>query len=218
MQVPGRLRPEGSATPVVEVSPRQESIYTRSVYDGLMYIIPLIGIVLIVLAARRKRRRWNPNNFVTRIVTSMQLLTLASNTLLGAGLVSASDNEYRAISVRLTWALSDFTAGEGPITVGVALGDYSDTQIEQWLESSATMTRADPVAREQGNRMCRLVGTFPGILGNEVLNDGKPITTKLNWAIPSGSVVKLWAFNSGPGSLTTSAEVNATGRIFGRWT
>ncbi len=187
-----------------------------------MIEIIILGLVLLVaivpMAKRRSKRRWSPGNFINRVVSSLQLLTTASNTLVGGALTNVSDNEYRAISLKMTWALSDFTAGEGPITVGVAHGDYTDAEIEEWFESTQSMTRADKIEQEQGSRLCRQVGTFPGILGNEVLNDGKPITTRMNWAIPSGIALKMWAFNSGPGTLTTSAEVNATGQLFGRWT
>ncbi len=150
--------------------------------------------------------------------SSTQLGTLAANTLTSGSGVLAADNEYRLISHKATWSLSDFTAGEGPITVGIAHGDYTSAEIEEWFESQSSMTRADQIQQEQSSRKCRQVGTFPGILGNETLNDGKPIRTKCNWAIPEGTIVLVWVYNSGNASLTTSAEVQANGQIFGRWT
>ncbi len=148
----------------------------------------------------------------------MQLGALLSSTLIAAATTVVSDNEYRCFSYKATWALSDFTPGEGPIVVGIAHGDYSAAEMEEWYESQNTMTRGNLVAAEQGKRMCRQVGTFPGILANEVLNDGKPIRTKLNWAVPDGSTLAIWAYNAGNGTLTTSAEINTSGQIFSKWT
>ncbi len=185
-----------------------------------MLEILVLSVVFVALAtlAMAKHRKWNPRNFISRIRSNMQLGTLAASTLIATATTVISDNEYRVFSYKATWSLSDFTSGEGPINVGVAHGDYTAAEIEEWYESQDTMTRGDLTAAEQGNRMCRQVGTFPGILANETLNDGKPIRTKLNWAVPDGSTLAIWAYNTGNGTLTTSAEINTSGQIFARWT
>ncbi len=179
-------------------------------------VVIIVGSFLILVGAAK--RRWNPNNFISRIRSNMQLGTLASSTLIAAATTVVSDNEYRVFSYKATWSLSDFTAGEGPINVGIAHGDYTSAEIEEWYESQNTMTRGNLVASEQGKRMCRQVGTFAGIAANETLNDGKPIRTKLNWAVPDGSTLAIWAYNAGNGTLTTSAELNTSGQIFAKWT
>ncbi len=184
-----------------------------------LLILALVALVLpVAMAKRRSRRRWNPNNFVNRAVSSLALSTLAASDLISGALTNVSDNEYRAISLKMTWAIRGLTAGEGPITVGVAHGDYTAAEIEEWFESTTTMTRADQIGRERGNRKCRQIGTFPGLSSNESLNDGKPLHTRLNWAIPDGIALNMWAFNSGSGTLTTGAVVTPTGQLFGRWT
>lgn len=185
----------------------------------MLEILVVFAMILVIMASKRRgRRRWNPNNFVVVVREDLQLGTLASVTLIKGALTTNSDNEYRAISVKATWSLSDFTAGEGPITVGLAHGAYSTTEVEEWIEAQASMARNDLVSMEKSKRMCRIVGTFPGILGNETLNDGKPIRTKCNWPVIDGGNIAVWAYNQGNGSLTTSAELNVLGTIFGRWT
>ncbi len=180
-------------------------------------ILAAAALLLMPAMAKRRRRRWNPNNQVVQIREDLQLGALLGSTLIAGALASNSDEEYQAISYKGTYALTDLTAGEGPITVGIAHGDYSAAEIEEWYESQTAMTRASLVINEHSRRMCRIVGTFAGNLPNEVLNDGKPIRTKLNWHIPSGSTLDLWAYNAGDGTLTTSAEVNTRGGLFLRW-
>lgn len=146
-----------------------------------------------------------------RTTSSLALATLASLTLLSGSMMAASDNEYRLLSVRQTYAIRELTAGEGPIHVGFAHGDYSDTEIEEWFESGASVNLSDKVAQEQSQRLCRHVGTFSGVTTDEILNDGKPIYTKCNWLIAAGDTIKLWAYNQSGATLTTGARVNANG-------
>ncbi len=181
-------------------------------------MMELLGALLaLLLARRRRRRRWNPNNQVVRIASAVALLTLADVTALIAPVVGASDNEYRALSVTLTWSLRDGTATEGPISVGVAHGDYTATEVEEWIESTASITRGDLVTREASERLIRQVGTFSGASAEETLNDGKPIRTKLNWVVASGDTISLWAYNQSGAALTTGAEIAVLGKIFLRW-
>ncbi len=169
------------------------------------------------MAAKRRGRRWNPNNFISRVRDSAQLSTLAGNTPIVFAVVTTGDTAYRAISLKATYTLSDFTAGEGPIHVGLAHGDYTATEVDEWFESQSLMTRGDKIVQEQSNRLCRMVGTFSGLGDAETLNDGKPIRTKLNWQMSIGSAINVWIYNAGSGTLTTGAEVDTVGQIFGRW-
>lgn len=166
----------------------------------------------------RRRRRWSQKNQLVQLVNSFALGTLADATLLADPLNGASDNEYRAISVKLNWSLENHTAGEGPIVVGIAHGDYTQAEIEAWMETTAMMTRGDLVAtREIGQRLIRQVGMFSGNEVNEVLNDGKAITTKLNWVVAVGDVLDVWAYNMDGTALTTGTVVTQAGRLFLKW-
>jgi len=144
--------------------------------------------------------------------------TLADGIVTFGTLLEAADEEYRVLSVKQTWTLRDFTAGEGPIVVGVAHGDYSVTEVKECLDAQAGINRGDKIANEQADRLVRVVGSFPGLDTNEVLNDGKPITTKLNWHIPEGKTLVPFAWNKGgEANLGTGAEVQTFGNALIRY-
>ena len=111
------------------------------------------------------------------------------------------------------------TLGDGPVTVGYAHSDYSVTEIKECLEAFAAIDQGDKIARERANRLVRTVGTLgagvvAGATSYDVLNDGKPVSTKLNWLINIGDSVVLFAFNESTGALTTGSFINAQGDIW----
>ncbi len=112
-----------------------------------------------------------------------------------------------------TWGITGLTVGEGPITVGYAHSDYTVTEIKECLEANTAISQGDKVANEKSNRLVRVVGTLGGS-PNSVLNDGKPIATKLNWLITIGDQVNMFFFNEGTSSLTTGAVVNCAGNLW----
>ncbi len=114
-------------------------------------------------------------------------------------------------SVRCAYGIRDFTVGEGPIVFGVAHSDYSNTEIEEAVEAVTSWDLGDLIAREQANRKVRTIGTFALTdQGEEVLNDGKPVTTKLGWILEAGDTLQYWVLAVG-GTLTTGGILEATG-------
>ncbi len=186
---------------------------------GLHLMIAIAVITGSIGLAKRGRpkRRWNPNNAVVRITTTKVLSTLASKTILLEALTVVSGNEYRAISLKIAWSLQALTAGEGPVHVGVAHGDYTVTEVDEWMESQSSMSRGNLIEHEKASRKIRLVGTFSGE-ANESLNNGRPIRTKLNWAVVGDEVINLFIYNGGAAPLTTGGVLGAVGSIFLRWT
>ncbi len=125
---------------------------------------------------------------------------------IGAGLVV---DTTRVSSVKCVYTLSDFTpvVNAGPIICGVAHGDYTDAEIEEWIENSAAWDMGDMIAKEIASRRIRQIGVFDTAAAatqSVRLNDGKPITTKLNWLLAEGDGLKWWAYNAGPAALTTT--------------
>jgi len=152
-----------------------------------------------------------------RTRATLNLSTLASFDLLSGTLLSVSDNEYRLASVNATWAINGLTVTEGPILVGIAHGDYTDAEIEEAIEASASILKADKIAAEQANRLVRIVGVL-GLTGNAEIGDGMVIKTKLNWAIPEGVVLKFFAYNQNASPLSTGAVVNVAGMTWIKYT
>ncbi len=177
-------------------------------------VIVMMTILGVVFAAKR---RWTQNDANVPFQAEKALGTLGNLTAIVGALVDASDNEYRALSVRSTWSIRDLTVGEGPITVGYAHGDYTATEIKECLEAGAAMTRNDKVAAEQANRLVRVVGVFSGVGTDETLNDGKEITTCLNWVIPDGGAINQFAYNHSGAALAGGAEVIQQGKLRLKW-
>ncbi len=143
---------------------------------------------------------------------TLSLGTLADNDLIAGTLTNNAVDSLRAMSLDGTWTYEGATASEGPVTIGVAHGDYSAAEIEEWYEAIGSMNRSDKVAAEQAGRLARRIGTFAALqTGAEILNDGKPIKTRLNWLVSPGLNIQAWAHNDSGAALTTGAVVHFQG-------
>ncbi len=145
---------------------------------------------------------------------TLNLLTLASSTLVAATFDETPDEEVFALSIECTWDLAVHTVDEGPIVVGIAHGDYSDAEIEQVIESTGSWSRGDLVAQEVARRKVRIVGVFNGDSTEESLNDGKPIKTTLKFNLITGATLKVFAYNRDASSLTTGSLVMINGHVW----
>jgi len=141
----------------------------------------------------------------------LALATTNTKLALSTGLTAAADAEYRAISAIGSWDLVGLTAGDGPIVVGFAHSDYTDVEIEEAIEALTAISLGDKIAQEKANRLVRVVGVLSE--GDTALNNGMPVKTRLNWAIPIGKFVDLFIYNDGV-QLTTGAAVNFNGDLW----
>ncbi len=183
----------------------------------ILVVMAVIAVGILTAMARHGRRRWTADMQSVPWTETNSLGTLADVTVVASTTLPTSDNEYRVLSVSTMWGLRGHTAGEGPILVGYAHGDYSVTEIKEALEAEAVMTRGNKIAAEQANRLVRRVGFFSGDTTEEVLNDGKPIRTRLNWVIPDGLTLQQWAYNQSGGGLTTGTVVMTNGKATIKW-
>lgn len=159
-----------------------------------------------------KKKDWQ----AIRFDEQESLGTLATDTgLIQALLTSVLTHDYRCTSVVATYTMDGLTAGEGPVIVGLAHGNYSLAEIEEWIENSLGQVTGpnDLVEREVANRLIRQIGSFEG---DGPLNDGKPIKTRLNWLVADGHRLLFWTYNQGS-QLTTGAQVRVTGQTNGFW-
>ena len=147
------------------------------------------------------------------------LSTLGANTLISASVAGSVVERTWVSSIECTWALADLpvTADDGPVTVGVAHSDYSDAEIEAYIENTGSWQETDLISQEIAKRKIRIVGTFSneGVAAEAaqtaVLNDGKPIKTKCNWVIITGQNLKMWAYNTGASALGAGSSVHTMG-------
>ncbi len=139
------------------------------------------------------------------------LVTLAGVTVLKTGLTAAADGAYRAMSARGIHSVLGLTAADGPITVGFCHSDYSVTEVKEFIENALSISIGDRIAQERAKRWVRIVGECSS--EDPVLNEGKPISTRLNWLIPIGKFIEMFAYNNNSGALTTGAIQNFSGKL-----
>ncbi len=177
-----------------------------------MYIYTLIALAAVLvgvgMARSRKRKRFRAY-LKGQINHKLNIGTLATKTLVGSNIVDVLDEQAWLSSVKATWTLKNVTPGAtvGPLLVGIAHPDYTDAEVEEWIENSASWERFDQIGQEVAKRKIRKVGMFRGTGGiaeADVLNDGRPITTKAGWMLGTGQSVKIWAYNSGGGAYATT--------------
>ncbi len=167
-----------------------------------------------------KHGRKRSSQFVTiPFDAERTLLTLADDTVAAIALTGGTfGREFQPVSVDALMILTGLTAGEGPIEVGYAHGDLSVTEIDEQLLAE-NVDSGDIIANERAKRPVRKAAIFPGIVADEVLNDGKKIRTKL-WRgrpISEGQTMNLWVKNVGGAALQTGGIVRLMGNLFGYW-
>ncbi len=146
---------------------------------------------------------------------SLALLNLATNTLIGETFDESPDEEVFALSMEAVHTIRDLVVAQGPVVVGVAHGDYSDAEIEAFIENAGSWDRGDLVSQEIARRKIRIIGTFAGEgATEESLNNGMPVKTRLMWNLVTGATLKQWAFNKGSAQLTTGAIYAIEGHVW----
>ncbi len=152
-----------------------------------------------------------------RMDVALSLTTLGANTLVSLAVDDVVTEKCWVSSVVATYALDQFTmqAGDGPIVVGLANANYSDAEIEAYLELNTSWDEGDLVDQEIARRKIKIVGVFRSpVTATEVqvLNDGLPLRTKLGWSLRTGHTLKVWAYNQGDSALaTTVPQVHVLG-------
>ncbi len=167
---------------------------------------------------RRKRRRMG-RYIKGSVDEELNLGTLAAKTLVGVLFDETVSERALISSLVAAYSMREYTPAiaDGPILIGVAHGDYTDVEIEAFIEATKSWEESDLVAQEVNKRKIRKIGIFEvPVNANDgvTLNDGKSIKTKLNWILTSGQTLRLWAYNMGSSALATTAPVvSAQGHV-----
>ena len=177
-----------------------------------------LTIGFTALAKRGRGKRAMGRYLRGSIDENLSLGTLAAATLLSAIFDETVNERTLVSSIVVSWSLSNWTPaqGDGPIVVGVAHSDYTDAEIEAVIENVGSWNEGDMVlSREVAKRLVRRVGQFEipsAAEGGTVLNDGRPIKTKLNWILLQNQTLRYWAYNQGTSALaTTSPDIRIQG-------
>ncbi len=171
------------------------------------------------MAKNRRPRRKMGKYIKGQVDEEMAIGTLAAKDVIATGFDQAVEERTLISSMVATWSLKNVTPSPtaGPLLVGIAHSDYSAPEIEAWLESVGSWSEGDLVNQEITNRKIRRVGIFPNtgsVNDASVLNDGKPIKTKMNWILTTGQNLQTWAYNLGTGAFaTTDPSVDVQGHV-----
>ncbi len=179
-------------------------------------LVLITGSIALAKRGRGKRRKFQ------RYLRGNIDLTWSLGALAGADVITQAVQdavEERAYlsSIKATYSMKDLTItpDAGPLHMGVMHSDYTDAECEEWIELATGWAEGDLQSREVANRKIRRIGSFEAsgqALATQVLNDGKPITTKCGWVLTTGQNVRFWVYNSGTASLaTTTPDVTVQG-------
>ncbi len=151
-----------------------------------------------------------------RMSESIAVGALASNTLDAADFTNVLDQEVWAISCDVNVSAHGFTANQGPVLFGLAHGDYTAAEIEEWLEANASWVSSDKIANEKARRKCRIIGRLeqPYAGAERTFNDGKKLRVKLGFKVQSGETLKIWVYNDSGAQLTAGGIIEIKGPIY----
>ncbi len=162
------------------------------------------------MPGKSRRRKMSKRYLRGNVEEELALAALPAGDVTSAPFDHAVVEQAFISSVVASWSMTSLTIGAdiGPFTVGLAHSDYTPAEIEEFLENSGAWDLSDKIAQEKAKRLIRIVGTFPGPpgggLGTAVLNDGKPIKTKLNWRLITGKTLQVWVRNGGSQPVATT--------------
>ncbi len=167
----------------------------------------------------KKRGRRGGRYIKGNVDEELDLGTLASRTVASGAFDESASQRMVCTSIEATYTLAQFTdtASVGPIEVGIAHSDYDTTEITEYLQNGGSWDEGNKIQQEIARRQIRSLGIFEiksnsGM--NSVLNDGKPMKTRLNWVLNNGDTLDLWAMNLGTQPIgTTVPKVFAQGHV-----
>ncbi len=173
------------------------------------FLILMAGLLVVLAAKRRFRRRLR----VIRVNTKILLSTLADKTMITGDLIGSVAEEVFILSADLMVSMTGHTAGEGPLQVGIAHGDYTVTELKEWFESTDVLN-GDKIEEEESRRLSRDIGVLSGVGTDEAMNDGKPRRVKMKFRVSDGESLNGWVYNNAGGALSTGTGVTITGKIY----
>ncbi len=116
----------------------------------------IMASALVMLMAKRGRRKFR-RYLKGKINEDADLTTLAANTSVKNGLTTVVDDSTWVSSIKATWSMTGFTPtnNAGPIYVGVAHNDYTNAEIQEWIENTGAWNAGDLQSQEIAKRKIR---------------------------------------------------------------
>ncbi len=183
-----------------------------------MLEILLTLVLLLGLAKRGKRRRKFRRYIRGTINEILSFSGLAASAIVTADFQDTVDDTTWVSSVKATYALNSHTQNRssGPYLIVLAHSDYTDAEIEQWIELAGNWGQGDEIQKEISKRKIRIVGSIKGAdnvaEGTSFIDDGRMVTTKLGWILSEGQTINLGVYNTGSAAqVTTTANLEVNG-------
>lgn len=173
----------------------------------------LLMAALAAMAKHNPKRRRRMGRYIRGNVNEdITFAGLTGVTLVAAAFDESVQERTFISSIIARYTMSNWTdiGNVGPILIGVAHNDYTAAEIEAFIEATGSWDEGNLTQQEIGKRKIRRIGIFKSpqsVDDNAVLNDGKPIKTKLNWILNQGTTLDLWVYNLGTGTVATSTPV-----------
>ncbi len=172
--------------------------------------------------AKKPTRRSRKRAFHLRkvkIASEFAIGALAALDVITGAMTNVVADKLRLISVNLSYGISNHAAViDDGYTFGLAHSDYSAAEIEECLESGASIDLGNKVSQEQANRLVREIGQIngAGVVVSEGIpfNDGMPVRTKLNWLLSEGDSLNVWVRNASGAIYTSGTTLVISGDLW----
>ncbi len=159
--------------------------------------------------SKHAARRTNWNKFRSgTLEIDLALTTLAAKTLVSQSSETVVDMA-RISSLKANYGITGFTPadGVGPFLFGVAHSDYTNTEIEVFIEQAGSWDLGDKQSQEVRSRRIKILGAIgqeASGVQNMIFNDGRPLKSKLNWLLSEGDGLDFWVYNMGDNPVATT--------------
>lgn len=164
--------------------------------------------------AKHSKRRYTRKLIKGVVDEALTVGALAATTLVGGAYDDSVTERTFLISHEAVWFLRESTALEGGLLVGIAHSDYSDAEVEAFIENTGSWDEGDLIGQEVGKRKIRIVGQFGAFAQDMSLNEGVPIKTICKFILNAGDSLRLWAYNLSGATLTTGSVVTNSGHVW----
>ncbi len=148
--------------------------------------------------------------------TELTLGTLGSQTAISttSRIDAGRLQGFRVLRTEYFVIMRGATVGDDPVVFGLC-HDLSNAEIAETFGADPQRP-GDPGLEEMAMRPVWVLGSLAA--NND--GDGRVVldgVKKLGWSIQEGTPLKWFAFNHGPGALSTGGEINILAKHFGVW-
>ncbi len=136
------------------------------------------------------------------------MTTLAAKSLVSQSTETVVDTA-RISSVKCSYGITGFTPGDGigPFLFGVAHSDYTNGEIEGYIEQLGSWDLGDMGTKEVKSRRVKVIGAIgqqAAGVNAIVFNDGRLKKDKLNWMLTETDGLDFWVYNMGDNPVATT--------------